>query len=327
MDCAGPSRGIAATRRNRRALTGNRPLSGADAYAAGRPGVEAAGGSRPTASVIVPFAGSQTQLEEMLRRLERLQLREGDEVVLVDNRRRPLAPAITPAAPITVIPASELASSWYARNRGVSETAAEWLVFVDADTRPSPDLLDRYFEPPPAANVAVLVGGVRDWATADTLCARYISSRRKMDQEIVLQNTYRPYGQTANCAVRRDAFVAIGGFNTDELSAGDADLCWRLQAVGRELEYRPGAYVDHENRKRFSDLFRQLMRHGSGLDWLEQRYPGCSPPPTMRALIGRVPHYLIAAARAGSRDEAMFALADLASLYARDLGRLLRRRD
>jgi hypothetical protein len=69
------------------------------------------------------------------------------------------------------------------------------------------------------------------------------------------------------------------------------------------------------------------MRHGSGLDWLEQRYPGCSPPPTLRELIGRVPHYLFAAARARSREEALFALADLASLYARDLGRVLRRPD
>jgi GT2 family glycosyltransferase len=308
-------------------MRGSRPLSGADAYAAGRPGVQAAGESRPTASVIVPFAGPQAQLEEMLRRLGRLTLRDGDEVVLVDNRRRTTSPAVAPAAQIRVIPASELGSSWYARNRGVAETAGEWLVFLDADTRPAADLLDRYFDPQPAANVAVLVGGVRDWAAADTACARYVSSRRKMDQEIVLQNDYRPYGQTANCAVRRDAFVAIGGFNTEELSAGDADLCWRLQAVGRELEYRPGAYVDHENRTRFRDLFRQLMRHGSGLDWLEQRYPGCSPPPTIRELIGRVPHYLIAAARAGSREQALFALADLASLYARDLGRLLRRRD
>jgi GT2 family glycosyltransferase len=308
-------------------LTGNSPLSGADAHAAGRHAAEALSGSRPTASVIVPFAGPQPQLEEMLRRLGRLRLRDGDEVVLVDNRHRAIAPAVAPAAPIRVIRAAELASSWYARNRGVAETAGEWLVFVDADTRPTEDLLDRYFEPPPAANVAVLVGGVRDWANTQTRCARYISSRRKMDQDIVLQNAYRPYGQTANCAVQRDAFVAIGGFNTEELSAGDADLCWRLQAVGRELEYRPGAYVDHENRARFRDLFRQLMRHGSGLDWLQQRYPGCSPQPTIRDLIGRVPHYLMAAARAGSREEALFALADLASLYARDLGRLLRRPD
>jgi GT2 family glycosyltransferase len=277
--------------------------------------------------VIVPFAGSEPQLEEMLRRLEPLRLRDGDEVVLVDNRRLTKARAVAPPAPIRVIAAPELASSWYARNRGVAETTGEWLVFVDADTRPTADLLDRYFEPQPAANVAVLVGGVRDWATAETRCARYVSSRRKMEQEIVLQNAYRPYGQTANCAVRRDAFVAIGGFNTEELSAGDADLCWRLQGVGRGLEYRPAAYVDHENRKRFRDLFRQLMRHGSGLDWLEQRYPGCSPPPTIRELIGRVPHYLIAAARAESREQALFALADLGSLYARDLGRLLRRRD
>lgn len=275
----------------------------------------------------MPFAGPQAQLEEMLRRLAALRLRDGDDVVVVDNRRRPAAPAPRPAAPVRVVGAAEMSSSWYARNFGVSQTSGDWLVFIDADTRPAPDLLDRYFEPAPAGDVAVLVGGVRDWSVTDTLCSRYISSRRKMDQEYALHNSYRPYGQTANCAVRRDAFVGIGGFNTEELSAGDADLCWRLQAVGRGLEYRPAACVDHENRTRFRDLFRQLLRHGSGLDWLEQRYPGSSPSPTLRELAGRIAHYLIAAARANSRDEALFALADLVSLYVRDLGRLLPRLD
>lgn len=278
-------------------------------------------------SVIVPFAGPQAQLEEMLRRLERMRLRAGDEVVLVDNRRHPAAPSRPPGAPMRVIAASELSSSWYARNSGVSHTSGEWLVFIDADTRPDPELLDRYFEQAPSDDVAVLVGGVRDWVREDSLCARYISSRHKMDQQLTLSNRYRPYGQTANCAVRREAFVAIGGFDTNELSAGDADLCWRLQAVGRKLEYRPDAYVDHENRTRFRDLFGQLMRHGSGLDWLEQRYPGSSPAPTLRELVGRIPYYLLAAARAGTRDESVFALADLAALYARDLGRLLPRSD
>jgi GT2 family glycosyltransferase len=299
------------------------PLSGADEHVAGRPGPQSPGAARPTASVIVPFAGPQAQLETMLRRLAELRLRDGDEVVLVDNRRRPLAPAGELAAPTRMIVAGERSSSWYARNRGVAETSGEWLVFIDADTRPTPDLIDRYFNPQPAASVAVLVGGVRDWANADTLCARYISARRKMDQEVVLRNAFRPYGQTANCAVRRDAFVAIGGFATEALSAGDADLCWRLQSVGRGLEYRPDAYVDHENRTRFRDLFRQLMRHGSGLQWLEQRYPGSAPPPSLRDQVGRVPHYLIAAARAGGGEESLFALADLASLYASDLGRLV----
>jgi hypothetical protein len=278
---------------------------------------------RPAASVIVPFSGSQARLEEMLVRLGRLDLRPGDEAVLVDNR--PAAPRPTPTpAGVRILAAPTPASSWHARDAGAAASTADWLVFIDADTRPNPSLLDRYLDPPPGPRVAVLAGGVRDWSRAPTPCSRYVSARAKMDQAVTLAHPHRPYAQTANCAVRRTAFADVGGVaaGAGSSAAGDADLCWRLADAGWELESRPRAAVDHENRDRFRDLWRQLARHGAGLAWLERRYPGSAPPPGLRELVGRIPHYLAAAARAGDRDEALFALADLACLYARDLGRL-----
>lgn len=265
----------------------------------------------------MPFAGSQAELEEMQARLARLHLRPGDEVLLVDNR-----PDGSPRP--GVFHAADRASSWYARDAGAAATTGEWLVFIDADTRPDPDLLDRYFDPPPGPGVGVLAGGVRDWSTAATACSRYISARRKMDQGLTLAHPYRPYAQTANCAVRRSAFAAAGGFaaGAGSSAAGDADLCWRLQADGWTLESRSAAAVDHENRTRFRDLFRQLARHGAGIAWLDRRYPGSEPRPSARDVVGRIPHYLLAAARAEDAGERMFALADLACLCARDWGRL-----
>jgi GT2 family glycosyltransferase len=201
---------------------------------------------------------------------------------------------------------------------------AEWLVFLDADTRPVPGLLDRYLDPPPGPRVAVLAGGVRDWSTTPSACSRYVSARAKMDQGVTLAHPHRPYAQTANCAVRRSAFAAVGGFapGAGSSAAGDADLCWRLADAGWALDSRPDAVVDHENRDRFRDLYVQLARHGAGLAWLERRHPGSAPAPGPRELVGRIPHYLRAAARAPDREQAGFALADLICLYARDLGRL-----
>ncbi len=280
------------------------------------------GDRRPAASLIVPFAGRQAELEAMLDRLGRLALRPGDEAVLVDNRPRPAAPRRAPPG-VRVLEASGRASSWYARDSGAAATRGEWLVFIDGDTRPEPDLLDRYLIPEPGSTVGVLAGGVRDWSTAPTACSRYVSARAKMDQGVTLAHRYRPYAQTANCAVRRSAFDAVGGFapGAGSSAAGDADLCWRLQRAGWLIESRPRAVVDHENRTRFRDLYRQLARHGAGLAWLERRHPGSAPPPRPMELLGRVPHYLAAAARAPDREEALFALVDLISLYARDLGR------
>jgi len=278
--------------------------------------------NRPGVSVIVPFAGPQAELEQMLERLGRLELLPADEVLLVDNRPHHTPPAGGLPARVGLLHAGDVGSSWYARDAGVEATRAEWILFIDADTVPPRDLLDRYFEIPPGDDVGVVAGGVRDWSTAETACARYVSARRKMDQQITLDYPYLPYAQTANCLVRRAAFEEAGGFPTHALSAGDADLCWRLQEAGWLLESRLDAVVEHENRVRFYDLFRQLARHGAGLAWLERRYAGSAPPPRAREILGRIPHYLLAAARAPGREEALFELVDLASLFARDAGRL-----
>lgn len=272
--------------------------------------------------MIVPFAGPQDELEEMIGRLGRLRVGPDDELLLVDNRQVHIPPAGGLPAGVEILHAGDVGSSWHARGAGVGATRAEWILFIDADTAPPPDLLDRYFDRLPGGDIGVLAGGVRDWRTAETRCARYISARGKMDQEITLSHAYRPYAQTANCLVRRVAFEGIGGFLTYALSAGDADLCWRLQEAGWRLESRPEAFVDHENRARFYDLFRQLARHGAGLAWLDERYAGSAPGPTPRDLVGRIPHYLLAAARAGGPEEAFFALVDLVCLYAADAGRL-----
>ncbi|MEA2301555.1 MAG: mycofactocin glycosyltransferase [Solirubrobacteraceae bacterium] len=280
---------------------------------------------RPGAAVIVPFAGSEARLEEMLARLGRLERRPGDEVVLVDNRADSDSGSSRAGPPgVRVLSAPDPSSSWHARDAGAGATEAEWLVFVDADTRPVPDLLDRYLAPPPDPDVGVLAGGIRDRGTGRTACDRYVSARAKMDQAVTLEHPYRPYAQTANCAVRRSAFAAVGGFaaGAGSSAAGDADLCWRLAEAGWRLESRPDALVDHENRTRFRDLYAQLARHGAGLAWLERRHPGSAPPPTGRDLVGRIPHYLAAAARAGDPEAAVFALVDLVCLYARDFGRL-----
>ncbi len=59
---------------------------------------------------------------------------------------------------------------------------------------------------------------------------------------------------------------------------------------------------------------RQLHRHGRGMGWLEERYPGAFPRPTARELLAR-PRMLL-------RDRTAFGALDVLALYARDSGRL-----
>lgn len=280
---------------------------------------------RPTVDVVVPFAGSGVELAALRRRIAALRLASGDSIVVVDNRRAGTT-TLDGAAP--VVPAAGERSSYFARNHGAARGAAEWLLFLDADVEAPADLIDRYFEPAPAPATAVLAGAVRDRApgAGDPAVVRYAHRRQPMSQEVTLALGRWAFAQTANCAVRRCAFEAVGGFREGIRSGGDADLCFRLAASGWELERRPEAAVVHDSRRTLRALLGQRARHGAGTAWLEGAYPGFSPPgrwPGMALYTARGARRAVGALRAGDREEALAATLDTGCGWAFRLGRTL----
>ena len=265
---------------------------------------------RPSAAVIVPFFGSEAGLILLRQRLSVLSRRPGDEVIVSDNREHSTH---TPG---------------FARNRGADGSTAEWLVFVDADTIPEPDLLDAYFEPLPDESTAILAGAIRDVAAPHAgVVARHAVVREHMSHVTTLSRDGMPYAQTANCAVRRSAFEAAGGFDESARAGEDADLCFRLQRAGWRLETRGAAAVAHEGRDTLGAWLAQLIVHGSGAAWLARRWPEQFPPARPWSLLARLAHHFAEALRAlvhADRDAAAFAWLDLVGTCAFELGRLAR---
>ncbi|HVE69050.1 MAG TPA: glycosyltransferase [Solirubrobacteraceae bacterium] len=279
--------------------------------------------ARPSVSVIVPFAGSPARLEAVVAGLEALRRGDWDELIVADNRPGAAAPDALGA--VRWVRAGGVAAPGAARNAGARAASGEWLVFFDADVDPDPGLLDAYLDPPPAERVAVLAGGIDDVAARDTPVARYVTARAMMDHRSTLRHPHAPYAQTANCAVRREAFEAVRGFDAGARWAEDADLCWRLRARGWTLDERPGARVAHRNRDTLRALLAQQAGHGAGARWLNRAHPGSSPAPRPREVAGLVRWCLrryVRARRAGDRDAARVALLDLAARGAFEAGRL-----
>ena len=139
--------------------------------------------------------------------------------------------------------APEIPTPAYARNRGAAEGAAEWLVFIDSDATPAPDLLDRYFDPPPEPRTGLIGGGVLDEEVpaGAPAVARYAYLRGAMSQEDTFDFGEWGYPKTANVACRRAAFEEVGGFREGIRAAEDADLTYRLRAAGWEVERREDA--------------------------------------------------------------------------------------
>jgi GT2 family glycosyltransferase len=280
---------------------------------------------RPVVDVVVPFLGSEAELKRLGERLQRLQLRPGDSVVVVDNTPGP--ERALDHAPPPVVHAPERQSPGHARNRGAAVGSAEWIVFLDADTEPAPDLLDRYFEPPPAASTGLVGGGVRDEPVPKEAppAARYAYIRAAMSQDTTFRFGRWSFPMTANLAVRRAAFEAAGGFREDIRVAEDADLTYRLRAAGLRVERRERATVIHLSRATTWAFVVQKGIHGAGCAWLDRHYPGSWPARGRPGLtwwgVRTAVRGLFAAISARNRDRALWALFEPIEQLAFEFGR------
>jgi GT2 family glycosyltransferase len=227
---------------------------------------------------------------------------------------------------VRVIAATGVAAPGFARNRAAAVAHGDWLVLIDADTRPAPDLVQRYFDPLPAEETAVLAGSIADIPGSSSSAARYAARRAQMDQRVTLDRSGTPYAQTANAAVRRAAFEEVGGFDEEARSGEDADLCFRLARAGWALEERPAAIVEHPTRATLGGLLGQVAHHGSGAAWLNQRYPGEFPAGGARSFGGRLRRAVAGAvrgARRGDRDAVDAGVIEVCEACAFLAGRLL----
>jgi glycosyltransferase involved in cell wall biosynthesis len=276
--------------------------------------------TRPAVDVVVPFAGSDAELDALVTRLNAIQLRDGDTLTIVDNR----PDARDRGSRVMADP--EQQSSYHARNKGAARGTAPWLLFIDADVDPAPDILDRYFEPAPDEDVGLLAGGVQDAPLPPnpTRAERYAVQAEQMSQTRTLRAGPWAYAQTANAAVRREAFERIGGFVDGIRSGGDADLCFRLRVAGWHLDSREHAGVIHHNRANTRAFLRQKARHGAGAAWLNEQYPGSFPPRDRRVWLRRLLRELKNGALLvvrGRSDEAADMLFPTLSVWAFELGR------
>lgn len=152
-------------------------------------------------------------------------------------------------------------------------------MFLDADTLPLEDLLDRYFDPEPGERTGAIGGGVHDEPVPrdGPPAARYAQIRGATSQDDTFRFGEWGFPKTANAAFRRAAFDAAGGFREQIRTAEGADLSYRLRAAGWEIERREAAAVTHRGRATVRGFVAQRLLYGAGGAWLEHEYPGSFP--------------------------------------------------
>jgi GT2 family glycosyltransferase len=274
---------------------------------------------RPAVSVVVPFGGDRDGTGRLFGALGCLDLTDRDQVIVADNTTGARL-GTKHGGKVTVVAAQAERSSYHARNVGARAAGGEWLLFLDADCRPQPGLLDAYFAEPIAADCGAVAGQILGDPEQRSFAARYARSRNLFDHAEGLIRADGGGAAAGNLLVRRVAFEEIGAFTEGIRSGGDLDLCRRLQAAGWRLDFRPTALVHHRHRATLPSLLGAVARYGAGARWLNERYPGSSPAwPLRLGLVGSA-RDIVARLRERQVEEAVFRSVDGLGLVAHRIG-------
>lgn len=208
-----------------------------------------------TDAVIIPHFNDVERLSRCLAALMP-QVSDAVEIVVVDNNSsQPLdgVRADYPDVRFLIEPGKGAA---IARNRGVAETTAPGLIFLDADCVPESGWLDQ------ARNLRqdnTVIGGriiVFDETTAPRSGAEAFETVFAFNQEAYIAQ--KGFSVTANLITTRDVFDATGPFTAGV--SEDADWCHRATAGGAKLIYASDLVVRHPTRRDWPALKKKWCR-------------------------------------------------------------------
>ena len=226
----------------------------------------------PRVSVIVCAYNAADTLDDNLQSLERLTY-PNFEIVLVNDGSKDRTGEIGRTHPrVRVIDTPNQGLS-AARNVGLAEATGEIVAYTDADTRVDPDWLTFLVQPFLTTDV-VGSGGPNVVPADDPPIAQCIARAPGGPTHVLLDDRIAEHVPGCNMAFRRDALLAIGGFNPIYLRAGDdVDVCWRLQARGGKIGFASSALVWHHHRAAVKAYWRQQLGYGEGETWLMAHHP------------------------------------------------------
>jgi GT2 family glycosyltransferase/DNA-binding beta-propeller fold protein YncE len=236
------------------------------------PFAEAARASWPRVSVVVCAYNAADTLDDCLTSLDQLTYPDY-EVILVNDGSRDATPEIGRRhARVSVVDVPNAGLS-AARNVGLAEATGEIIAYTDADTRVDPDWLTFLIQPFLRSDV-VGSGGPNVVPADDSPIAQCVARAPGGPTHVLLDDRIAEHVPGCNMAFRRDALLAIGGFNPIYLRAGDdVDVCWRLQARGWRIGFSAAALVWHHHRTSVNAYWRQQVGYGEGETWLMAHHP------------------------------------------------------
>ena len=225
----------------------------------------------PRISVVVcSYNGSRT-IRDTLEGLSRVDYPDF-EVIVVDDGSKDSVPAIASEYDVRLISTPNRGLSC-ARNTGCEAATGEIVAYVDDDAWPDPHWL-RYLAIAYRRGDLVGVGGPNLPPPGDGPIADCVANAPGGPVHVLLDDRIAEHIPGCNMSFRREALLAVGGFDPVYRVAGDdVDLCWRLQERGGLIGFAPAAVVWHHRRNSVRTYWKQQKGYGKAEALLERKWP------------------------------------------------------
>jgi GT2 family glycosyltransferase len=225
-------------------------LAPADEGSAARPG------RPPTVSVIIPVHDGLDAFRACLEGLRSADPEPNEILVIVDGGADgPAELAGRSGARVLKTPARSGPAA--ARNLGARAARSDVLLFLDADVLMPPRVVGQvaaYFHEHP--EVAAVIGSYDDAPAESNLLSQYKNLLQHYMHQRSSEEGFTFWGACG--AVRRDVFLALGGYDEGyrRPSIEDIELGYRLKAAGHRVRVCKGLQVKHLKRWTAASLFR-----------------------------------------------------------------------
>jgi GT2 family glycosyltransferase len=241
--------------------------------------------AEPLVTVLLATHDRCAILLECLAGFARQLVRPGTlEIVVVDDASSDATPLVLPhvhpSCRFVHLRQEPGAGAAAARNRGLPHARGKYVLFVNDDTIPAPDLVAshlaalRYLGPG-----AMVLGSFRQ---SQAILANALN-RVLDDSQLVFGYADFVAGQelpgahfyTCNATVEIAAVRAVGGFDErySRCGAEDTDLGLRLVAAGQRLFFRPECRAEHRHFLAFEDFRRRQQNYGAAHVTLYRDHP------------------------------------------------------
>ncbi len=182
------------------------------------------------------------------------QISAEDEVIVVDDCSTDDTCKVAARFNVKLIKLPRHMGPSVARNRGVELTRAPLLFFYDADVVLAPGALARAKAVMARPDVGAMIGSYDDDPAAQTTVSRFKNLAHHHFHQRSHAEASTFWGACG--LVRRDLFVAAGGFDDNQRYIGDVELGYRLAARGVRIVLDPELQVKHLKKWTLISLVR-----------------------------------------------------------------------